>query len=126
MKILLVGLGGALGSILRYLTGGLVHELLQAETFPFGTLTVNVVGCFCIGVLSYLIEDRSILTASHRLFLVVGVLGGFTTFSSFGNETLALLRDGDSVYALANIGANVIIGLAAVAFGHILGHLVWR
>ncbi len=126
MKILLVAAGGALGSVLRYLVGGLMHDVLHADTFPIGTFTVNVVGCLCIGLLSYLIEDRSVLTQSHRLFLVVGVLGGFTTFSSFGNETVALLRDGESFYALLNIAGNVLIGLAAVAAGHIVGHLLWR
>ena len=126
MRMLLVGAGGFLGSIARYLTGGCVHDLAPGSLFPFGTLIVNVAGCFAIGVLAYFVEDRGTLGADWRAFLMVGVLGGFTTFSAFGYETLNLARDGQLSLAMANILLNVCIGLLAVLSGNVLAHLVWR
>ena len=125
-KILLVGLGGALGSVLRYLVSGFVQNASNSISFPFGTLAVNVIGCFVIGVLSYLADVRGVLTPEMRALLVVGVLGGFTTFSSFGNETMALVRDGEMGYAFANVAASLIFGFGAVYLGRTLSSLVWR
>ena len=89
-------------------------------------LTVNVLGCFIIGVLSYLADVRGVLTPEMRALLIIGVLGGFTTFSSFGNETMALVRDGEMGYALANVALSLTLGLGAVYVGRTLGGLVWR
>lgn len=125
-KILLVGVGGFCGSVARYLAGGYAQQLSGSAAFPFGTLTVNVVGCFIIGVLSELAESHGVLSAESRALLIVGVLGGFTTFSSFGNETLNLMRDGQTLFAFANVGGNVILGLAAVWLGRALTYLIWR
>jgi len=119
-KILLVGSGGFAGSVLRYAAGGLVHRFLPAAMFPAGTLFVNVLGCLCIGVLGGIAETRGVLGAQTRLFLLVGALGGFTTFSTFGFETFALLRDGQELRAVINIAAQVILGLSAVATGYVL------
>jgi len=124
-KIFLVGIGGAVGSILRFLVSGWVQSV-SGVSFPFGTLTVNVLGCFIIGVLSYLADMRGVLTPEMRALLIVGVLGGFTTFSSFGNETMALVRDGEMGYALANVALSLVLGLGAVYVGRTLGGLVWR
>jgi CrcB protein len=123
IKVLLVGLGGFVGSIARYGLGGLVQDRTGA-TFPFGTLAVNVVGCFVIGGLSELAETRGVLTPETRAFLVLGVLGGFTTFSAFGNETLNLLRDRDLALAAANVLANVGLALVAVWLGRSAAHLI--
>lgn len=125
-KILLVGLGGAVGSVLRYLVSGFVQSASNSISFPFGTLAVNVIGCFVIGVLSYLADVRGVLTPEMRALLVVGLLGGFTTFSSFGNETMALVRDGEMGYAFANVAASLILGFGAVYLGRTLSGLVWR
>ena len=125
-NILLVGIGGFFGSILRYLASGYVQQASKSVDFPFGTLAVNLIGCFVIGFLAQLAEARGVFTSEARLFVFVGILGGFTTFSSFGNETLNLARDSQMLGALANIGANVIIGLAAVWLGRTVSYLIWR
>jgi CrcB protein len=125
-NLLLVGLGGFIGSILRYLASGYVQQSTRSVDFPFGTLAVNVIGCFAIGFLAQLAEGRGLFTSESRSFIFVGILGGFTTFSSFGNETLNLARDGQSMYVLANIGTNVIIGLFAVWLGRTVSYVIWR
>jgi fluoride exporter len=126
IKALLVGLGGFVGSISRYLLGGFVQQLSQSVDFPYGTLTVNLIGCFVIGFLSQLAESRGVFTPETRLLVFIGVLGGFTTFSSFGNETLNLFRDGQAWMALGNIGANVILGLVLVWLGRTIAYSFWR
>ena len=125
-NILLVGFGGFIGSILRYLASGVVQQSTKSIDFPYGTLAVNVIGCFIIGILSQLAEDRGVFTNQSRLFVFTGFLGGFTTFSSFGNETLNLARDSQMMNALANIGANVVIGLFAVWLGRTIAYLIWK
>ncbi len=125
VNILLIGVGGFIGSVLRYLVSGYVQQVSKGTGFPYGTLTVNVVGCFVIGFLAQLAESRGIFTTELRLFVFVGLLGGFTTFSSFGNETFNLARDGQMLGALANIGANMIVGLLAVVVGRIVSSLIW-
>lgn len=126
MNILLVGIGGALGSISRYLLGTWIQTLSRSLDFPFGTLTVNLIGCFVIGFLSQLAEARGVFTSESRAFVFIGILGGFTTFSSFGNDTINLFRDGESFNALLNVGANVIIGLLLVWLGRTVAYLIWK
>ncbi len=126
LNILLVGLGGALGSISRYLVSGWVQTASKNINFPFGTLAVNLAGCFVIGFLAHLAEARGIFSSETRSFVFIGILGGFTTFSSFGNETLNLLRSGEMLSALTNIGTNVIFGLAAVWLGRTTANLIWK
>ena len=125
-NILLVGLGGALGSIARYLVSLWVQAATQSVNFPFGTLTVNLVGCFVIGFLGELAESRGIFTSEMRLLVFIGLLGGFTTFSSFGNDTLNLARSGQMFNALGNVFANVVFGLALVWLGRTTAYLLWR
>lgn len=122
-RLALVGLGGMIGAVVRYAMGGLVHKLYEGR-FPLGTLLVNTAGCLAIGFLFTLAEDRGVMTANARLFVFVGVLGGFTTFSSFGYETFTLWRDGLAVRALLNITANMCVGLAAVWVGHVIARLI--
>jgi len=122
----LVALGGALGSVSRYLLGVWIQSASQSVDFPFGTLTVNLIGCFVIGFLSQLAESRGAFTPETRGLVFVGVLGGFTTFSSFGNDTLNLFRDGETVNALVNVGANVILGLALVWLGRTVAVWIWK
>lgn len=116
MGFVVVGLGGALGSMTRYAVGLAV----SSSTFPYATLTVNVIGCFCIGLALPSAERAAALSPDLRLLLVVGFLGGFTTFSAFGYETLALLRSGAGL-ALLNVAANVVLGLLAVLLGRHAG-----
>ena len=122
-ELCFVGLGGFFGAIARYGLSGLVQRL-AGGTFPVGTLAVNTVGCLVIGILAALVEDRPMLSPSMRLFLMMGLLGSFTTFSTFGHETVELLREGSVRAALSNILANVLLGIVAVVVGHTLVRLV--
>ena len=126
MNILLVALGGAFGSVSRYLLGTWIQSVSKSIDFPYGTLTVNLIGCFLIGFLSQLAETRGVFTSEHRAFIFIGILGGFTTFSSFGNDTINLLRDGETFNALANVGANVILGLLLVWLGRTVAYWIWK
>lgn len=126
LSVIYVALGGALGSVSRYLLGTWTQSISKSIDFPYGTLTVNLIGCFIIGFLSQLAEARGIFTPEARAFVFIGILGGFTTFSSFGNDTLNLLRDGETLNALANIGANVIVGLALVWLGRTVAYWIWK
>lgn len=116
----LVGCGGFFGAICRYLLGGLVHQVTQVSAFPIGTFVVNILGCLFIGIGGGLLEVRQVLTPELRLFLMIGFLGGFTTFSTFGFESWALLRDGEFLFASLNVVGQVMIGLTAVWFGYAL------
>jgi fluoride exporter len=125
-RILLVGLGGATGSILRYLAGNLLQRYSTVTAFPLATLAVNIIGCFVIGLLAHLAEARGIFTDDTRALIFIGVLGGFTTFSSFGNETVNLFRDGRTGAALLNIGLHLIVGFGAVWAGRAMGGALWK
>jgi CrcB protein len=120
--IILVGVGSFLGGILRYGRSLWVHRVLDNPWFPYGTLAVNVLGCLIIGLLAGLAETRAALSSQVRLFLFVGILGGFTTFSSFALETFSLARDTQNAAALANVGAQLVLGLWAVWLGNMLAH----
>jgi CrcB protein len=113
---LLVGVGGMIGSLFRYWLAGAVQRSVQ-DSLPLGTLVVNVLGCFAIGAFWAIFESRHWISLEVRLFVTVGILGGFTTFSAFGWDTFALLRKGDYLLAMANIGGNVILSTAAVIAG---------
>lgn len=119
-SILLVGTGGFIGAVGRYLLGGWIHRLVPLSTFPFGTLCVNLSGCFLIGLLSGLSESRQLFGPEVRTFVFIGLLGGFTTFSSFAHETLALAGDAEFFRALANISGQLIGGLASAWVGYAL------
>ena len=125
-RMLWVGFGGFVGAILRYLITGWVQRWAKSVTFPHGTLAVNLMGCFIIGLLSQLLESRSAFGVEARLFIFIGLLGAFTTFSTFGNETLNLLREGDTLLALSNIAIHVVLGLGMVWLGRALAEVVWR
>lgn len=120
-QVVLVGVGGFIGSIFRYLLSGVVQRSLPMSEFPFGTLVVNVLGCLLIGILHGLAETRQVIGPELRLFLMIGMLGGFTTFSTFGYETLALLRDAEIFRAMGNVVFQVLFGLMAVWLGDMLG-----
>ena len=113
-----IGSGGFLGALARYGLSGLVHRQVPLTTFPYGTLLVNLLGCLLIGVVAGYAESRQLFGPEVRMFVLIGVLGGFTTFSTFGYETFAMLRDNDLLRAAANVGAHVILGLALVWLGY--------
>jgi CrcB protein len=125
-KIILVGLGGFIGAVLRYLMSGIVQSLTQSISFPYGTLAVNITGCFLIGLFSCLIEFQAGITAEIRLLLMVGVLGSFTTYSTFSNETIHLLHDQRLFFAFLNITMHIILGLSAVILGRFAILTIWR
>jgi CrcB protein len=125
-KILLVGAGGFIGSVLRFWVSGYIQQVSNNSTFPFGTLVVNVLGCLVIGFLSQLAEYYGAFSVETRALVFVGVLGGFTTFSTFGHETMNFLRDGQSVLAFGNIAGHLILGLGGVWLGRTLAYVIWR
>ena len=125
ISALLVGSGGFFGAMLRYGISGLVQKhLLAMSTFPYGTLVVNIIGCLMIGLLMGLVEARQLFMPEFRNFAVVGLLGGFTTFSTFGFETFKLAQDGEWLPAAFNVGVHIIACLTAVWFGYSLAS--WR
>ncbi len=117
-NFLLVGGGGFLGAVTRYYFGGLVMSASGAPRFPLATLVVNVTGCLAIGIVAGLGERADYLTPSTRLFLITGLLGGYTTFSAFAYETYFLGREQAWVSATLSVVAQVGLGLLAVVAGH--------
>jgi fluoride exporter len=124
MKILMVGIGGFAGAICRYLVYEAALLFYKGSWLPLGTLTVNVSGCFIIGLLGGLSETREIFTPEIRALVFIGFLGGFTTFSSFGYEIFFLIRNGQTGAALVNLGLQIILGLTAVWAGFFLSRFL--
>ena len=113
-QILAVGAGGFIGAISRF---GVCRLIQRYHSGPAGTFTVNIIGCFIIGGFMAFLETRQLSSDSVRFFWIVGILGAFTTFSTFGHETFELLRNGTHGLAFWNVGANVFLGLGAVGGG---------
>jgi len=124
-QILIVALGGAVGSVLRYKLGGFALHHTQAWNFPVSTFGVNVVGCFAIGILAALVEHHDLFSPAIRLLLFTGLLGGFTTFSAFGYESVFLLRRGLLSAATSYVLLSVVCGLGAVLVGMKLIDQFW-
>ena len=123
-SIAIVGCGGFIGAVLRYLVSGWTQSLFKGAFFPVGTAAVNILGCLAIGVLGGWAENVYAFTPGMRLFLFLGILGGFTTFSSFGYETMALLHDGEFLFAVASVALNLFVGLGAVFLGFTLSRVL--
>lgn len=113
--LLLIGAGGFIGSTLRYLASQFIQNKFLSA-FPFGTLGVNALGCFAIGLI-FALAEKGNLSAEWRLFLATGICGGFTTFSAFSVETVSLMKDGQLAPAFIYIVASVALGLAATFLG---------
>ena len=122
-KLWLVGLGGFLGSVMRYALGGWMGRMKAGWTFPIETLLINVVGCIVLGFLAGLAESRGVFSGTTRAFLFIGLLGGFTTFSTYGYETFQLLRDGQWQSATLSTTLQVVLGIGGVWAGHSLARL---
>ncbi len=125
-KVMIIGLGGFIGAISRYYVSGFAQSISRSVGFPYGTLAVNLIGCYFIGLLVHLIETNSSMAAEMRLFLVVGLLGSFTTYAAFSIETLRLLQSHRFTLAMVNILAHLLLGLAAVLAGRSTLAALWR
>jgi CrcB protein len=117
--LLLIGTGGFLGSISRFLASRFIQNIFPSA-FPFGTFLVNISGCFLIGLIYGFSEKSSLVSSEWKMFLAVGFCGGFTTFSTFANENLALLRDGEFLHFFMYTGLSVILGITATFIGVII------
>ncbi len=117
-KILAIGGGGFIGAVSRYLLATTIQHQVKPEQFPIGIFVVNIIGCLLIGLLAGLFELKSWMNVELRLFVFVGLLGGFTTFSTFANDTYLLGKDGEFIAALLNAGGQVIVGLLFVWVGY--------
>jgi CrcB protein len=115
LQLLAIGVGGAIGAVLRFVISGLAYSLL-GQNFPWGTLIVNMIGCFVIGFLSRLFEDLAI-SPNLRVLILVGGLGAFTTFSTYALENVNLLRDGELGIALIDITVSTVLGIIFVFLG---------
>ena len=118
-RIILVGVAGLLGTLGRYWLSGLIPKR-YGETFPWGTLVVNAVGCFFMGAVYYLSEERFLISPTVRSVILIGLLGGFTTFSSYGLQTFTLLREGEFGLAVLNVTLSNLLGLLLVWAGYTL------
>ena len=119
-KLFLIGLAGFIGTLTRYWMSGSVARR-YGESFPVGTLVVNLVGCFLVGLLFYLMQERFLVNQTVRTVILIGFLGGFTTFSSFGLQTFTLLQEREVGFALLNLGVANAGGVLLVWAGYTLG-----
>jgi CrcB protein len=117
LRIVLVLAGGAAGTGFRYFLSSLIYSKVRQPTFPYANLIINVSGSFLIGLLAELFEARLLVSPTTRIALLTGMLGGYTTFSSFAFETFSLVRDGQMGLAALNVSASMVLGLGAVWLG---------
>ena len=123
-RLLFIALAGLAGTLCRYGLSGLIARRF-GETFPTGTLLVNIIGCFLAGFLFYPLHERFLVSEVVRTALMIGFLGGFTTFSSFGLQTFTLFKDGEIGFAIMNILLSNAVGLASVWIGYLLAKIAW-
>lgn len=122
-KLFVIGLAGFIGTLTRYWMSGIVARR-YGETFPAGTLVVNLFGCFLVGLLFYILQERFLVNETLRTVILIGFLGGFTTFSSFGLQTFTLLQDGEFGLAVLNVSVANIVGLVLVCGGYTLAKVI--
>ena len=122
-KVFFLSLGGVFGTLARYYMGNLTHRFFGSN-FPFGTLSVNLIGCFLIGLFGALAEKKLFFGPEMRLLLMVGFCGAFTTFSSYIFETHGLMQNGEMIKALGNVVLNIVLGFAIFKLGLILGEMI--
>ncbi len=125
-RLFIIGLGGFLGAISRYLVAGWAQDISRSTHFPYGTLAVNILGSFLLGFLVRYAFVHHVFSPETRLLIFVGFLGAFTTFSTFSNESFNLMADGATGPALMNIASNVLLGLGAVWLGQSLALILGR
>jgi len=122
-RLFSIGFAGFVGTLLRYWLAGFIARR-YSETFPYGTLMVNLIGCFVIGFLFYLFYDRALAGPTSRIAIFIGLIGGFTTFSSYGLQTFTLLREGEVFLALVNVAASNLLGVVLVWLGYSLAKVI--
>jgi fluoride exporter len=120
-NIIIIGIGGFAGAVLRYLLGGTVQNLTRGSSFPWGTLIVNAVGCFLFGIISGFLGTRTQTEHSLNSLIFIGFLGAFTTFSTFSNDTLTLMNNGSSLLGWLNMAVSLIAGIGALLLGRAIG-----
>ena len=125
IRLSIIGAGGFVGAVLRFVVSSWVQNRSGSIVFPYGTMAVNMLGCLVIGFLTCLVETRSLFSMEARSFILIGLLGAFTTFSTFGNETLGLIRDSRIDLALINAGSQVVVGVGMVWLGRIAASALW-
>ncbi|MFZ1517718.1 MAG: fluoride efflux transporter CrcB [Ignavibacteriaceae bacterium] len=123
LNYFLVSLGAAIGGALRYGISSYIHKN-QSIIFPYGTLVVNVIGSFLLGFIMFHLNEKELIGSEFRLFLTVGVCGGFTTFSTFSYETLMLLRDSEIGLAFYNITLNLVLSLLGIYLAYLISKMV--
>jgi CrcB protein len=122
-RLLLIGLAGLIGTLIRFEVSEIASRRI-GESFPWGTLIVNVAGCFLAGFLFYVVQERALVSETMRLTIMVGFLGGFTTFSSFGLQTFTLLKSGQIGLGLLNVAVSNLVGITVVWLGYSIGRAV--
>ena len=123
LKIIYLAVGGITGTFARYFLAGAVYDVMGTR-FPYGTLLVNLSGCFIIGVLTSLSESKFVLNPDMKVLLMIGFCGAFTTFSTFMLETSNLIRDGETLRAFLNVLASVVVGFIVFRIGVVLGDML--
>ena len=125
-NLLILGLGGFFGAISRYMLSEYVQNLFKQTAFPYGTLAVNILGCFVLGVLTHAAGAKGLLDAQTRLFLMVGFVGAFTTFSTFSLESASLFQSGQNAAGMLNILTSNLLGLVFVFIGQSVASQLWK
>lgn len=125
-NLLILGLGGFFGAISRYMLSEYVQNLFKQTAFPYGTLAVNILGCFVLGLLTHAAGAKGLLDAQTRLFLMVGFVGAFTTFSTFSLESASLFQSGQNAAGLLNILSSNLLGLVFVFIGQSVASQLWK
>lgn len=125
-NLLILGLGGFFGAISRYMLSEYVQNLFKQTAFPYGTLAVNILGCFLLGLLTHAAGAKGLLDAQTRLFLMVGFVGAFTTFSTFSLESANLFQSGQNAAGLLNILSSNLLGLVFVFIGQSVASQLWK
>ena len=125
-NLIILGLGGFLGAISRHLLSGYVQNMFRQSDFPYGTLAVNILGCFILGLLTHAAGAKGLLDAQTRLFLMVGFVGAFTTFSTFSVESAGLFQNGQNAAGMLNILGSNLLGLVFVMIGQSVASQLWK
>jgi len=123
-EIVIIGMGGFAGAIARYVLGGAIHEWSGKSVFPWGTIIVNVLGCFCFGLIASLLTERQIINPALNSMVFIGFLGAFTTFSTFSNDTIRLLDAKVHWLAWANMLVSILAGFGALLLGKMVGKVL--